>query len=174
MLELHCQGRLQVTEFIKLNVSILLSRPTTRTTKSISDTSESSRSSIVLDKPVIPSYISFQSDISDHVREATDHVYSPDVTIDSDKIFSDPGDHTLSCDDSDRSSRLHETHFGDSLSDIPRTVIHSPPGQENMFANSLPGTGITIFDCELGCFISVEEYQRRQNERQSPVIFLQK
>ena len=142
-------------------------RPTTRTTKTISDTSESSRSSIVLDKPVIPSYISFQSDISDHVREATDHVYSPDVTIDSDKIFSDPGDHTLSCDDSDRSSRLHETHFGDSLSDIPRTVIHSPPGQDSLPSDSFPRTGNTIFDCELGCFISMEEYQIRQKKRQS-------
>ena len=119
-------------------------------------------------------YITFQSDISDHARGATYHVYSPDVTIDSDEILSDPGDLNLSGDNLESFSRLHETHFGDSLSDIPRTVIHSPPGQENMFANSLPGTGITIFDCELGCFISVEEYQRRQNERQSPVIFLQK
>ena len=112
----------------------------------------------------IPSYISFQSDISDHVREATNHVYSPDVTIDSDEIFSDPYDQSNS---SDSSLRLHETHFGDSLSDIPRTVIHSPPGQDSFPPDSLPRLGNPIFDCELGCFISMEEYQIRQKERQS-------
>ena len=156
-----------------ISISILSNfRPTTRTTKTLSDTSDSSRSSMKLDKSMlreyqIPSYISFQSDISDHVREATDHVYSPDVTIDSDKIFSDPGDVSLSCDNSDSYSKLHETHFGDSLSDIPRTVIHSPPGQDSLPSGSFPRTGNTIFDCELGCFISLEEYQRKQKERQS-------
>eukprot|EP00092_Neocalanus_flemingeri_P070795 GFUD01086924.1.p1 GENE.GFUD01086924.1~~GFUD01086924.1.p1 ORF type:complete len:574 (+),score=114.66 GFUD01086924.1:113-1834(+) len=151
-----------------------LSRPTTRTTKTISDTSDSSRSSVALDKSMlreypVESYISFHSDISNHVRGANGHVYSPDVTNNSDKIFSDPGDITTSCDNSDSFSRLHETHFGDSLSDIPRTVIHSPSVQYNLPVR-FPGTDNNIFDCELGCFITVEEYRRRQIERQSPTL----
>jgi len=160
-----------------------LSRPTTRTTKTISDTSDSSHSSMALDKSMlreyqIESYISFQSDISNHVREATDHVYSTHVNIDSDKISSDPDDTIFSTEH----PRLHETHFGDSLSDIPRTVIHSdiprrvipsdiprtvirsPLVQESLPAYRFPRTGNTIFDCELGCFISVEEFERKQKE----------
>ena len=126
----------------------------------------------------IESYISFQSDISDHAREAIDHVDSPDDTLASDKIFSDPGDVTTYSDNCDSLARMHETHFGDSLSDIPRTVIYSPsdiprtmisspPGEDDALMKSLPRTGKTIFDCELGCFITVEEYQRRQREKQT-------
>ena len=172
----------------------------------------------------IESYISFHSDLADHVRGATEHVYSNDDTIDSDNRFSDHaripceqvhspddtlaserisdlGDVTTSCGDceSESLSKLHETHFGDSISDIPRTVVHSPLGQESLsdiprsriqsprgrdcFAdiprnvlhsplcqeqlpvNHPPRTGNTIFDCELGCFITIEEYERRCKER---------
>ena len=121
----------------------------------------------------IESYISFQSDFCDHARETIDHVDSHDDTFASDKIFSDPGDVTTYSDNCDSASRMHETHFGDSLSDIPRTVIYSPsdilrtvissPPSQDV---SLPRTGKTIFDCELGCFITLEEYQRRQKARQ--------
>jgi hypothetical protein len=222
-----------------------LSRPTTRTTKTISDASNSSGSSIA-DKSAmreyqIESYISFHTDLADHVRGATEHVYSNDDTIDSDNRFSDHaripceqvhspddtlaserisdlGDVTTSCGDceSESLSKLHETHFGDSISDIPRTVIHSPLGQESLSdiprsriqsprgrdcfpdiprsriqsprgrdcfpdisrnvlhshlcqeqlpVNHPPRTGNTIFDCELGCFITIEEYERRCKER---------
>ena len=177
----------------------------TRTTKTISDTSSSSSSrSSTADKSAmreyqIDSYIRFQSDISDHAREAIDHVDSTDDTIASDKIFSDPGDVTTYSDNCDSASRMHETHFGDSLSDIPRTVISSladiprtvisspsdiprtlisspsdiprtvissPLGQDDALMKSLPRTGKTIFDGELGCFITLEVYQRRQKARQ--------
>ena len=100
----------------------------------------------------IESYISFQSDISDHAREAIDHVDSPDDTLASDKIFSDPGDVTTYSDNCDSLARMHETHFGDSLSDIPQTVIHSSSdipktvifssaGQDDALMKSLPRTG---------------------------------
>ena len=129
----------------------------------------------------IESYISFQSDISDDAREAIDHVDSPDDTLASDKIFRDPGDVTTNSDNCDSLARMHETHFGDSLYDIPRTVIHSPSDIPRTVIHSLsdiprteisssplkrlppsvlPVKGKTIFDCELGCFITVEEYQR--------------
>ena len=123
----------------------------------------------------IESYISFQSDISDHAREAIDHVDSPDDTLASDKIFSDPGDVTTYSDNCDSLARMHETHFGDSLSDIPRTVIYSlsdiprtvisSSPLKRLLPSVLPVKGKTIFDCELGCFITVEEYQRRQREK---------
>ena len=166
-------------------------RPTTRTTKTISDTSESSRSSMA-DKSAmreyqIESYISFHSELGEHVRGATDHLYSPDDTIASESIFSDrvrePTDHvfdpneTVLCDkilsdlsdeNSETVSRLHETHFGDSLSDIPRTVIHSPSLQISWPPRSFQTTGKTIFDCEQGCFVTVEEYQKK-NKKKHPL-----
>ena len=151
------------------------------------------------------SYNSFHSDLALHVRSATEHVYSNDDTVDSDNRFinrykmhsdqvsspndtlaseriSDLGDVTVSCEDSDSVSKLHETHFGDSISDIPRTVIHSPVVQDSLAniprsflltphthhqspVTSLPPTGNTIFDCELGCFISVEEYERKCRQK---------
>ena len=136
----------------------------------------------------IESYLSFKSDISYHASEAIKHVDSPDDTIASDKIFSDPGDVTTYSENCDSGARMHETHFGDSLSDIPRTVISSPCdiprtviqslsddprtviasplGHDDAHMKSLPRTGKTIFDCELGCFITLEEYQRRQKARQ--------
>jgi hypothetical protein len=40
--------------------------------------------------------------------------------------------------------------------------IYCPLGQNDALMTSLPRTGKTIFDCELGCFITLEEYQRRQ------------
>ena len=170
------------------------SRPTTRSTKTISDTSDSSRSSIA-DKSAmreyqIESYISFHSDLGDHMRGASEHVYGPDDTIASDYIevgnirkdaahvyspddtmaserISDLGDITISSSNHDSVSKLHETHFGESFSDIPRTVIHSPLGRDQLPAKNLPATGKTIFDCELGCFITVEEYERRKRKRNS-------
>ena len=167
-----------------------------------------------MNKCQIESYVSFHSDLTDHVREATEHVYSNDDTINSDNRFSDQekilsgkvyspndtltserisdlGDVSVSCEESDSVSRLHETHFGDSISDIPRTVLHSPLVQDSLADNPrnmrlssleqnsiilshdqdhlpsshLTRTGNTIFDCELGCFITVEEYERRWRDR---------
>ena len=42
-------------------------------------------------------------------------------------------------------------------------------GGENITNNKLPLVlvGSTIFDCELGCFISVEEFHRRHSENNS-------
>ena len=121
-------------------------RPTTRTTATISDTSDSSRSSLA-DKSAmreyqIESYLSFQSDLSEHISGATDHVYGHDDTIDNDKIFSDP------C-------------------DICDNVVSSLSGQDEEPLSHLVMTGETIFDCELGCFITEEEYQRRHEEKHS-------
>ena len=76
----------------------------------------------------IESYQNFQSDLHDHIRSDTDH----DATIDSDYVFSDTGDNSMPYDNSEGCSKLHETHFGDSFSDIPRTVIHSPIGQDSL------------------------------------------
>ena len=139
----------------------------------------------------IESYISFHTEFGEHVRGATEHLYSPDDTIASESIFSDrvreATDHvfgpneTLLCDkilsdlsdeksyteNSESVSRLHETHFGDSLSDIPRTVIHSPSLNISLPPGSHLTTGKTIFDCEQGCFVTVEEYQRRKKNKQS-------
>ena len=104
--------------------------------------------------------------VSDHIRKDAAHVYSPDDTMASERI-SDLGDATISSSIRDSVSMLHETHFGDSFSDIPRTVIHSPLGRDQLPLKNLPATGKTIFDCELGCFITVEEYERRKMERNS-------
>lgn len=124
-----------------------LSRPTTRTTATISDTSDSSLSSSLADKSAmreyqIESYLSFQSDLSDHIRGATDHVYGHNDSIDNDKIFSD------AC-------------------DICDNVVDSLSGQDEEPLSHLVMTGETIFDCELGCFITEEEYQRRHEEKHS-------
>ena len=178
----------------------IIFRPTTRTTKTISDASSSSRSSLAeksaMNEYQIESYISFHSALADHVREAsTEYDPTNDDTFDSDNRFSDHetipaandtlaserfsdlGDVTASCDYSDSVSMLHETHFGDSISDIPRTVLHSlsdqtprnwimsPLSQVQLPPNHINRTGNTIFDCELGCFITVEEYERRCKER---------
>jgi len=210
------------------DVSLDSSRPTTKT---ISDSSDYSFSSM-LRQNQIESYQNFQSDLHTHINRDTDHAYSQYVTIDSDTVFSDTGDTTASADNSESCSKLHETHFGDSFSDIPRTVIHSPisqdslphgdyqrtvmhspfgqdkfthsdyqgtvvctprpycdypktglnsplaqdslshddyprTGKDSLPHNDYPRTGKTIFDCELGCFVTLEEYQRRQKERQS-------
>lgn len=187
------------------------SRPTTRTTKTISDVSDSSISSLAdksaMQEYQIESYIRFHSDLADHVREASEFVNSNDATFNSDNRFSgqenfhsekvyspndtltsdrisDLGDVSVSCEESESVSRLHETHFGDSISDIPRTVLHSPLVQDNLAdiprnirlsphiqdhlpSSNLSRTGNTIFDCELGCFITVEEYERKWRERNS-------
>lgn len=148
---------------------VSLSRPTTRTTKTISDDSESSTSSVE-DKSAMreyqkESYINFDSTASDLMSGAIDHDYSFDDTVPSDSKVSDVANMSCSYEDPDTISRLHETHFGDSLSDLPRTVIHSPLEKFPVPLDNLPPTGNTIFDCELGCFVSVEEFERRQRER---------
>jgi len=197
-----------------MSTAASVSRPTTRTTKTISDGSDSSRSSVLLDKSTmerqrdrmtgsetdnvesflrgasdnVESYISFQSDIRDH----SDAIYSPNSTINSDKISGIVTDteypqsqsqlhHHLhhrchsaqdhhSCDDSTSVSLLHETHFGDSLTDIPRTVISAIPHTDKISQSdleritkrySLVKLKNTIFDCEEGCFISFEEFEKR-------------
>jgi len=192
-----------------------VSRPTTRTTKTISDGSDSSRSSVLLDKSRpgtldrrsdqesdhvesflrgasdnVESYISFQSDIRDH----SDAIYSPNSTINSDKIsgiVTDPEyqeltrrgslqhhhchprdrlSHTAQSLTDDSVSLLHETHFGDSLTDIPRTVIRAIPHCEKISPDdleriakrySLVKLRNTIFDCEQGCFLTFEEFEKR-------------
>ena len=67
-------------------------------------------------------------------------------------------------------SLLHETHFGDSLTDIPRTVISAITHTHKMSQEdldritrrySLVKLRNTIFDCEEGCFISFEEFEKR-------------
>merc|ERR1719336_1682097 len=161
-----------------LSAGASVSRPTTRTTKTISDGTDSSRSSVLLDKSVVTargntdniesflrgdnenmeSYISFQSDIRDH----SDTLYSPNSTMNSDKISciatdteyhqgcraAEPDHH----EDSSSVSLLHETHFGDSLTDIPRTVIsafkHIPPTDLERITKrySMVKLGNTIFD----------------------------
>ena len=69
--------------------------------------------------------------------------------------------------DSSSVSLLHETHFGDSLTDIPRTVIsafkHIPPTDLERISKrySMVKLGNTIFDCQEGCFISFEEFEKR-------------
>ena len=69
--------------------------------------------------------------------------------------------------DSSSVSLLHETHFGDSLTDIPRTVIsafkHIPPTDLERITKrySMVKLGNTIFDCQEGCFISFEEFEKR-------------
>ena len=66
-------------------------------------------------------------------------------------------------------SLLHETHFGDSLTDIPRTVIsafkHIPPTDLERITKrySMVKLGNTIFDCQEGCFISFEEFGKRMH-----------
>lgn len=174
-----------------------VSRPTTRTTKTISSGTDSSRSSVLLDKSVatradisdntndnidsflrgdndnMESYISFQSDIRDH----SDTIYSPNSTMNSDKISCIATDtearggqqdtEARSVGDSSSVSLLHETHFGDSLTDIPRTVISAfkqiPHNDLERITKrySLVKLGNTIFDCQEGCFISFEEFEKR-------------
>ena len=46
----------------------------------------------------IESYQNFQSDLHDHIRSDTDHVNSHDATIDSDNVFNDTGENTISDD----------------------------------------------------------------------------
>ena len=79
-------------------------------------------------------------------------------------------EHHGSCGDSASVSLLHETHFGDSLTDLPRTVISAIPNTDKMSATdldritkrySLVRSGRTIFDCQEGCFISFEEFEKR-------------
>jgi len=115
-----------------------LSRPTTRTTKTISSASDSSRSSILTtDRSLreggeVYTYVNFQPEIlnCELARQGselspTSFQFSPNI----DK-FSSPTDterHHLSDQAGSRpSSRLHETHFGSSVNSIPCTVVHSP------------------------------------------------
>ena len=35
------------------------------------------------------------------------------------------------------------------------------------FILDLPRPGNTIFDCELGCFVTIEEYQKRRSKENS-------
>lgn len=225
-----------------------LSRPTTRTTKTISSASDSSRSSTTE-----------RSGDGEHLHlrgagragagggggrgESGEHTYinfQPEIlSCELERRGTTPSSCTFSPTDSERiltdrsasraSSRLHETHFGDSLHSLPCTVVHSPMaegeegegrvhlttplldttplsrgvgggrmrrsvgpdggeggggvreggGPHHLMARTrviplgpsfpidlMPSVHIrpngTIFDCELGCFIPLEEYQRRR------------
>ena len=212
---------------------MIICRPTTRTTKTISDGSDSSRSSVLIEtkhgskngslererqalgslerqpratdnvesflratQENMESYISFQSEIRDH----SDAIYSPNSTLNSQSVSERSGlvsdlHHSMShpsctgdsvshkslshaAPDSlslshaapDSVSLMHETHFGDSLIDIPRTVISAITHTDKMSQEeldritrrySLVKLRNTIFDCEEGCFISFEEFGKR-------------
>ena len=127
-------------------------------------------------------------------RDHSDAIYSPNSTINSDKIsgiVTDPEyqeltrrgslqhhhchprdrlSHTAQSLTDDSVSLLHETHFGDSLTDIPRTVIRAIPHCEKISPDdleriakrySLVKLRNTIFDCEQGCFLTFEEFEKR-------------
>jgi len=178
-----------------------LSRPTTRTTKTISSASDSSRSSMVTtDKSLKDgggedTYINFQPEIltcelTRQARELSSSSSScPFSPCTSDRLPRTP-----------IQSRLHETHFGDNIQSIPCTVVHSgqyrtlgeggntrrdhtvspvsvlsPSYLHTLLPLGLPKPfhlksgvqlrrGNTIFDCELGCFVTLEEYQRRRSK----------
>lgn len=206
---------------------MIIFRPTTRTTKTISDGSDSSRSSVLIEtkhgslerhqtgslererqalgslerhpratdnvesflratQENMESYISFQSEIRDH----SDAIYSPNSTLNSQSVSERSGlvsdlhhsmSHPSCTGDSvshkslshaapDSVSLMHETHFGDSLTDIPRTVISAITHTDKMSQEdldritrrySLVKLRNTIFDCEEGCFISFEEFGKR-------------
>ena len=94
-------------------------------------------------------------------RDHSDAIYSPNSTINSDKIsgiVTDPEyqeltrrgslqhhhchprdrlSHTAQSLTDDSVSLLHETHFGDSLTDIPRTVIRAIPHCEKISPDDL-------------------------------------
>merc|ERR1719334_1511912 len=110
-----------------------LSRPTTRTTKTISSASDSSRSSMVTtdrslrDGEREDTYINFQPEIlscelTRQGRELSSSSSSscPFSPCISDRLLTDTTDRTPT------QSRLHETHFGDGIQSIPCTVVHSP------------------------------------------------
>jgi len=118
-----------------------LSRPTTRTTKTISSASDSSRSSIMttdrslreaVEAGEVYTYVNFQPEIlnSELARQGSQlspssFQFSP-TSMDK---FSSPSDierHVSDQTNSRPSSRLHETHFGSSVNSIPCTVVHSP------------------------------------------------
>merc|ERR550539_410090 len=118
-----------------------LSRPTTRTTKTISSASDSSRSSILTtDRSLreggeVYTYVNFQPEIlnCELARQGselspTSFQFSPNIDKFSSPIdkFSDTDRHLSDQTASRPSSRLHETHFGSSVNSIPCTVVHSP------------------------------------------------
>jgi len=113
-----------------------LSRPTTRTTKTISSASDSSRSSIMTtDRSLreggeVYTYVNFQPEIlnCELARQGselspTSFQFSPNSM---DKFSSPTERHPSDQTGSRPSSRLHETHFGSSVNSIPCTVVHSP------------------------------------------------
>jgi len=134
-----------------------LSRPTTRTTKTISSASDSSRSSILTtDRSLreggeVYTYVNFQPEIlnSELARQGselspTSFQFSP--TIDK---FSSPNDTDRQISDgtgSRPSSRLHETHFGSSVNSIPCTVVHSPMEVSSLSPQQLNLTPIATID----------------------------
>merc|ERR1711971_360431 len=114
-----------------------LSRPTTRTTKTISSASDSSRSSIMTtDRSLreggeVYTYVNFQPEILNCELARQGSELSPTSLQFSPNInkFSSPTDterHLSDQTGSRPSSRLHETHFGSSVNSIPCTVVHSP------------------------------------------------
>jgi len=143
------------------------------------------------------SYISFQSEIRDHsdaiyspnstlnshttvsersglVSDLHHSMSHPSCTGDSVSAKSFHNGDSMSAKSfhaaPDSVSLLHETHFGDSLTDIPRTVISAITHTDKMSQEdldkitrrySLVKLRNTIFDCEEGCFISFEELAKR-------------
>ena len=104
------------------------SRPATRTTKTISSGSDSSRSSLVMTDRSMKdmggdlTYINFQPEIlrCELVRQGPKGSPSPFPFSPLDSVRSS----------SRASSRLHETHFGDSQHSIPCTVVGAREQEE--------------------------------------------
>merc|ERR1711974_507501 len=121
-----------------------LSRPATRTTKTISSASDSLRSSILTNEPLsiltnerslreggeVYTYVNFQPEILNCELARQGSNASPSCTFQFSPTLEDPeqdGDRLPSNHDGNRPvSRLHETHFGSSVNSIPCTVVHSP------------------------------------------------
>jgi hypothetical protein len=138
-----------------------LSRPTTRTTKTISSASDSSRSSILTtDRSLreggeVYTYVNFQPEIlnCELARQGselspTSFQFSPNIDKFSSPIdkFSDTERHLSDQTGSRPSSRLHETHFGSSVNSIPCTVVHSPIEVSSLSPDQLHLTPISTID----------------------------
>ena len=196
-----------------------LSRPTTRTTKTISSASNSSRSSFEVARSTRGELV-YLSLIESPEGNNCSRVQSDTLqTYETQSVM--------------EQSSLHETHFGDSQSDLPRTVIyeqgatpgltnsglvgpdsdiavgkvrpgndspltegtknrrflvpkmerlkrqsdskitrveHEPPRQSALFPLvNFRQPGMTVFDCEQGCFVTQEEFNKMRKLRQDVI-----
>merc|ERR1711915_440179 len=94
--------------------------------------------------------------------------------------------------DSDTSAKLpsmfHETHFGESDLENPTTIVHKSkpvlvtpslsiydPGLSDLdtdrislYSQGQP-SGLSIFDCEMECFVPIKEYKDKVRERRKKI-----